>query len=109
MVKETDKNIDTEKVDPEIEYLKKKSEQGAMNVFGDILNNPEIKKIILQKSMIPIITVACLFVGVIELYDVAKQLIGVNWQVQAIIGLVLLAISLSCILKNIFTVKKNAI
>ena len=107
MVKKANSEVNPEEIDPELERLKQKSTKGAMNVFGDILNNPEIKKMIIQKGTMPMIAVVCLLIGVLELYDVTKQLLGINWQVQTIIGLILLTIGLSYILKNMSTGKKH--
>jgi hypothetical protein len=107
MAKTANSQVNHPEVDPELERLKQKSAKGAMNVFGDVLNNPEIKKMVIKKATMPIIAVACLFVGVLELYDVTKQLLGINWQVQTIMGLILLTIGLSYILKNMSTGEKH--
>lgn len=108
MVETTNSSLDNPEIDPELEYLQKKSAKGAMNVFGDVLDNPEIKKALISKVTVPLIAVAVLFIGVLGLFDVAKQLLGLNWQGQTIISFVLMAIGLSYLLKNVFTVKKHA-
>jgi len=108
MVKDTNSPLNHTEIDPELEYLKKKSAQGATNVIGDVLGNPEIKKAIIHKAAMPLIAVACLFIGVLGLFDAAKQLLNLNWQVQTIISLILVAICLSYLLKNMFTGKKHA-
>jgi len=107
MVKTSNSHVDKE-IDPELEYLKQKSVKGAINIVGDVLGNPEIKKAIMRKATIPLIAVACLFIGLLGLFDVAKQLLGLGWQVEAIISLMLITICLSYLFKNVFTGKKHA-
>ena len=103
MVKKTDSSVNTE-VDPEIEYLKEKSKTGAMNIVGDILRDPKVQKVIkkalTQEVVTQTIVMSCLFIGILKLYDVAKQVLGFNWQVETVISLVLITIGLSYILKN---------
>lgn len=107
MAQEADSNVNTEKVDPELEYLKKKSAQGAMNLVGDFLGNPEIKKAIMRKVAMPIIAVAYIFIGVLGLCDVAKQLLGFSWQTEAVISVGFILIGLIYLLKNMLIGKRN--
>ena len=107
MVKNTNSPLNNSEIDPDLERLKEKSSQGVMNVFGDVLGNPEIKKMIIRKVAIPLIAVACLFIGILGLFDVAKQVLGLGWQVEIVISLVLLTIGLSYLIKNVFTGKKH--
>ena len=103
MVKNTNQKLNPE-VDPEIERLKEKSTKGAMNIVGDILSDPKVQKVIkkalTQEVVTQTVVMSCLFIGILKLYDVAKQVLGFNWQVEAIISLVLITIGLSYILKN---------
>jgi hypothetical protein len=107
MAEKTNSQVNNTEIDPELEYLKQKSAKGAMNVVGDILDNPEIKKALMRKVTMPLIAVACLFIGILGLFDVAKQVLGLGWQVEAVISLVLATIGLSYLLKNMFTGKKH--
>ena len=107
MVKNSDSPLNHTEIDPELEYLKKKSAKGTMNVIGDVLDNPEIKKAIIHKAAMPLIAVACLFIGVLGLFDVAKQLLGLGWQVEIAVSIVLVLIGLIYLLKNMFTGKKH--
>ncbi len=100
MVKKTNKDLSNSEIDPELERLKQKSAQGAMNVIGDVLDNPEIRKAIIRKVAMPLIAGVCLFIGFLGVFDVAKLVLGINWQVQTVISLVLITIGLSYILKN---------
>jgi hypothetical protein len=107
MVEDTDSPLNYETVDPDLERLKKKSAQGAMNIIGDFLGNSEIKQVILHKLALPLVIVVCLLFGVLGLCDVAKQLLGLNWQVEAIISLIFITIGLSYLAKNVFTGTKD--
>jgi hypothetical protein len=108
MVEETNSSINNIDIDPELEYLKQKSAKGTMNVIGDVLSNPEIKKIIMRKVTMPIVAVFCLFIGVLGVFDVAKLVLGINWQVETVISIILLTIGLSYLIKNVFIGKKHA-
>lgn len=107
MAQEADTSLD----DPEIERLKQKSKQGALNIVGDILGDPEVQKVIKQalvkETMKSAIIMSALFVGLLNLYGVAKQVLGFSWQVETVISSVLITIGLSYMLKNIFNGKKN--
>ena len=107
MAKTTNSPLNNPEIDPELEHLKKKSAQGAMNVLSGFLDNPEIKEAIIRKLAMPLSAVFCLFIGVLGLCDVAKLVLGISWQVEAIISVVLLAIGLSYLLKNMLTGKRN--
>jgi len=107
MVENANSPLNNSEIDPELERLKQKSAQGAMNVVGDILDTPEIKKALMRKVIMPLIAVACLFIGILGLFDVAKQLLGLGWQVETVISLVLATIGLSHLLKNMLIGKKH--
>jgi len=107
LAKTTNSDINKE-IDPELERLKQKSTQGAMNIFGDILDNPEIKKAVMRKIAMPLIAVACLFIGVLGLFDVAKQLLGLGWQLEIAVSTVLVLNGLIYLLKNMLFGKKHA-
>jgi len=104
-------NNNTEEVDPELERLKEKSAQGAMNIVGDILSDPKVQKVIKKALTREVVTqtiiLSCFFIGILKLYDVAKQVSGFNWQVETVISLVLITIGLSYLVKNMVTGKDN--
>jgi len=110
LAKKTNSDINKE-IDPEIERLKAKSTQGAMNIVGDILNDPKVQGIIknalVKETMKSAIIMSALFVGLLNLYGVAKQVLTFSWQVETIISLILVTIGLSYMLKNIFTGRKH--
>lgn len=104
-------NPDTQGADPEIEHLKRKTAEGAVNLVGDILNNPEVQKTIknalVRETVKQAIIMSCLFIGLINLYGVAKQVIGFGWQIELVISLVLVLVALIYMFKNIFNGKRN--
>lgn len=110
MAKTADKNVDKE-VDPEIEYLKEKSKKGALNVVGDILGDPEVQKVIKKALTREVISqtliMSCLFIGILKIYDVGKQVLGFGWQVELVISIILISVGLIYMLKNLFNGKKN--
>jgi len=111
LAKKTNSDVNKE-IDPDIERLRAKSTQGAMNIVGDILNDPKvqaiIKNAILKEGMVMALIMSCLLIGITKIYDVTKQVLGFTWQIEAVISIVLIAIALSYLLKNIFTGKKSA-
>ncbi len=110
MVKKTNSLVNTE-VDPEIEYLKEKSKTGAMNIVGDILSDPKVQKVIkkalTREVLVQSITMSCLLIGILKLYDVAKLTFGFGWQVELVISVVLVLTGLIYMVKNMFTVKDD--
>ena len=109
MAQEADTSLD----DPEIERLKQKSKQGALNIVGDILGDPKVQKVIkkalVKETMKSAIILSAFMVGLLNLYNVAKQQLGFTWQVETAISLVLVLIGLIYMAKNIFNGKKNGV
>lgn len=107
------KRTDNGSVDPEIKRLQEKTANGAANMVGDILNNPKvqgtIRTVLVKEVMKSAILMSALFVGLMNLYGVAKQVLGFSWQVETVISFVLVAIGLSYMLKNMFTGKKHGV
>jgi type III secretory pathway component EscT len=91
--------------DPEIARLQEKTRQGAKNVVKDILNDPNvqdmIKKAVLRESIINGLVMACLFLGLLKLFDVSKTVFHLDWTIDFLLGLVLTTISLGYMLKNL--------
>lgn len=104
-------DTDSPSTDPEIKRLQEKSRQGALNVVGDILSDPKvqelIKKALVKETVKQAIIMSCLFIGLINLYGVAKQVIGFGWQIELVISLVLVLIGLIYMAKNVFNGKRN--
>jgi len=103
LAQKANKTLNAE-VDPEIEHLKKKSAQGVMNIVGDILSDPKVQKVIkkalTREVMVQAITMSCLFIGILKLYDVAKLTLCFGWQVELVISVVLVLAGLIYMLKN---------
>jgi len=112
MVERANSQVNNPEIDPDLEHLKKKSTEGALNIVGDILNDPKVQQVIKNALTREVITqtvvMSCLFIGILKLYDVAKQVLGFSWQVETVISLVLVAIGLSYMFKNVFTGKSHA-
>ena len=112
MAKTTNKDVNTE-IDPEIKQLQDKTAKGAVNLVSGILENPEVQKTIknalVRETVKQAVIMSCLFIGILNLYGVAKQVIGFGWQVEAVISLVLMSIGLSYILKNMVTGKEDKV
>ena len=91
-------------IDPDLEGLKKKTQQGARNVVTEVLNDPVvkgmIKQSILQETVTSGLVMACLFFGMFKLYEVAKTVFNFNWVVDLIVSLALIVFSLRYMLKN---------
>lgn len=97
--------------DPDLERLKKKSKKGAANVVTEVLADPTIqgliKNALLRETIKNSILMACLLVGVLKLYDVAKTVIGFNWVGDSIIALVLIGVGLIYLLKSMYHTSNN--
>lgn len=110
MVKNTNKSVNTEKIDPELEYLKKKAAKGATNMVTDIINDPAvqsvIKKAMLKEGMMMALIMSCILIGVTKAYDVAKLVFGFTWQVELIVSICLILIGLIYVLKNMLNEAK---
>ncbi len=102
----------SECTDTEIKRIEEKTAKGAINVVASILENPGVQKTIkdalVRETVKQAAIMSCLFIGILNLYGVAKQVIGFGWQTEAIISTILVLIALIYMLKNIFTGKKHA-
>ena len=111
MAKTTDSSVNNPEIDPELERLKEKSTQGALNIVGDILSDPKvqqvIKKALTHEVVMQTITMSCLFIGILKIYDVAKQVLGFSWQVELVISTVLVLVGLIYLVKNMFLGKEH--
>jgi len=91
-------------IDPDLERLKKKTQQGARNVVTEVLKDPEvqviIKESVLRETVTSGLVMACLFLGLLKLFDVAKVVFGFNWVVDLLVGFILTVIGLGYMLKN---------
>ena len=101
----------SEGADPEVERLKRKTEEGAANLVGSILDNPEVQKIIKKalgrEVIVQALVMSCFFIGILKIYDVGKQVLGFGWQIELVISLVLVLIGLIYMAKNVFNGKRN--
>jgi len=97
--------------DPEVAMVQRATRQGTLNVVGDILNDPKVQEMIktalLRETIKNSILMACLLVGLLKLYDVAKILIGFNWVGDLLISVILILVGLIYMLKNILIGQHN--
>jgi len=107
MVEKEHKRVDDPEIsdDPEVAMVQRATRQGTLNVVGDILNDPKVQEMIktslLRETIKNSILMACLLVGLLKLYDVAKILIGFNWVGDLLISIILILVGLIYMLKNI--------
>lgn len=97
--------------DPEIAKIEAANRKGAKNVVGDILSDPEVQSMIkgalLKETVKNSIVMACILIGALKIYDVAKIIIGFNWVGDLIIALALLGVGLIYLFRTMFTSKKH--
>jgi hypothetical protein len=90
--------------DADIERLRAKTKKGAANVVNEVLADPEVQALIkgalLRETVKTSILMACIFVGILKLYDVAKVVTGFDWKGDFIIGLVLTLVGLIYMLRD---------
>lgn len=110
MVKTSDTNINKE-VNPEIEYLKEKAQKSALGMVGNVLSDPKVQKVIkkalTREVLVQSITMSCLLIGILKLYDVAKLTLGFGWQVELVISIVLVLTGLIYMVKNMLIGKDD--
>ncbi len=84
--------------------------KGKVNIVKGIIDDPEVQGIIkeslLRETVKNSLVMACIFVGLLKLYDVAKTVINFNWAGDLIISLILITIGFSYMLPALFK-KKN--
>jgi len=113
MVEKKYKRVDDPAIpdDPEVAMVQRATRQGTLNVVGDILNDPKVKDMIktalLRETIKNSILMACLLVGLLKLYDVAKILIGFNWVGDLAISVILILIGLIYMIPNMFKGKQD--
>lgn len=98
------KNVDFDNVEADPVSPEEADRKGKVNIVKGIIDDPEvqgiIKKSILKETITSGLVMACFFLGMFKLYDVAKTVFNFNWVVDLIVGLVLTIFSLSYMLKN---------
>jgi hypothetical protein len=89
----------------EIAVLEEADRKGKINIVRGIINDNEVQQVIktalLRETIKNSILMACLLVGLLKLYDVAKILIGFNWVGDLLISIILILVGLIYMLKNI--------
>ena len=102
---------DEASTDPDLKRLNEKTKKGAINVVGEILADPQvraiIKNVLLPETIRSSLIFACLLVGLLKLYDVAKILIGFNWVGDLVISVPLILVGLIYLLPALIKSKTN--
>ncbi|MCJ7633802.1 hypothetical protein MUP77_15625 [Candidatus Bathyarchaeota archaeon] len=97
--------------DPDLKRLNAKTKKGAINVVSEVLDDPQVRAIIknaiLPETVRGSIIMACLMIGLLKLYDVAKTLIGFNWVGDSVISVTLITIGLIYLLPALIRSKIN--
>lgn len=95
----------------EIGILEEADRKGKINIVRGIINDNEVQQVIktalLRETIKNSILMACLLVGLLKLYDVAKIVVGFDWIGDLIISVILILIGLIYTLKNMFYGKQN--
>jgi len=91
--------------------LNKKTKQGATNVVTEILADPKVQSIIkgalLRETIRNSLLMACIFVGLLKLYDVIKIVTGFDWRGDLCISVVLIFTGLICMARSLFSDRKG--
>lgn len=113
MVDKEYKTVDDSEIsdDPEVAMVQRATRQGTLNVIGDILKDPKVQEMIktalLRETIKNSILMACLLVGLLKLYDVAKIVVGFNWIGDLIISVILILIGLIYMIPNMIKGKQD--
>ena len=95
----------------EIAVLEEADRKGKINIVRGIINDNEVQQVIktalLRETIKNSILMACLLVGLLKLYDVAKILIGFNWVGDLLISVILILVGLIYMLKTILIGQHN--
>lgn len=90
--------------DPDIMRLQAKSQEGTINVVGEILKDPKIQEVIknalLWETVKNSVVMACLLIGFLKLYDVTKIVVGFNWIGDLVLSIILVLVGAVYIIKN---------
>jgi len=84
--------------------------KGKVNVVKGIMNDPEVQALIkeplLRETVKNSLVMACIFVGLLKLYDVTKTVINFNWVGDLIMSLILITIGFTYLLPPLLKKKK---
>jgi hypothetical protein len=90
--------------DPEIAYLKAKSQKGVVNTVEAILEQPEMKRLIrkmlVREALKQSVILCFLFTGIFTVYNALRQL--VNWGLggDVALGVSLIFIAVAYLIRN---------
>jgi hypothetical protein len=94
-----------EPVDPEVQRIMKKADDGTLNVINKILNQPDVQKAIKtnisKQTFISGLFMSFFLVGFFMLFNVAKAVLNYNWVGDLSLGIVLIGIGTVYMAKQI--------
>jgi hypothetical protein len=90
--------------DDEVVSPEEADRKGKVKIVKGIVEDPEVQGVIkgalVRETVKTSILMACIFVGILKLYDVAKVVTGFDWKGDFIIGLVLTLVGLIYMLRD---------
>jgi len=91
--------------DPDLAYLKAKAHGSLSNVINEVLKNEKVKKAIshavVKQSLETGVFLSLLIVGFWNLMNAIKSVLNVTWQGDAVIGVTLIIIGASYVIKKL--------
>lgn len=98
-----------EEDDSEIRRLREKTAKGAVNIVGDVLDDPRIKRMI-KKTLLPetiknAIFMSAFLVGIMFIFNAVKQITGQGPYFDLVCGIALVFIGSICILSSMHSAK----
>ena len=91
--------------DPELAYLKAKTQQGVISIVGGILEDERVQSLIRRAVVRETFKSGCLmalvFVGFMLVYTALKAALNYGWQIDLATGFLLLFGGLQYILKKL--------
>jgi hypothetical protein len=106
MVKKPDfEDAEADSVSPE-----EADRKGKVNIVKNIMGDPEVQALIkeplLRETIKNSLVMACIFVGFLKLYEVAKVVINFNWVGDLIMSLILITIGFTYMIPPLLKKKK---
>jgi hypothetical protein len=105
------KNVDFDNAQADPVSPEEADRKGKINIVKGIMNDPEVQAIIkeplLRETIKNSLVMACIFVGLLKLYDVAKAVINFNWVGDLIISLILITVGFTYMIPPLVKRKNN--
>ncbi len=90
--------------EPDLAYLKAKSQKSVVNVVETLLEQPEMKRLIrktfVKEGLLQGFVMAFIFVGLLMVYNALKAAFNFGWQIDFLIGYFLILGGALCLWKR---------